>query len=141
MKRSYLVLLPVLLLVIAASAAGEQVPVEPSLLLASSCEVPASSAEANTPGATPEPIWLNHCTAQQNCPSGGQVSCQGHSSCQVGSYWVSCDGVVHECTQCGEPVDCIDPGAYCACVASGGFSCYAKHCLNCFPLHPDCSGG
>lgn len=89
------------------------------------CAVPAAVEPS------PEPLWLNHCTAQQWCPDGSQVSCQGHSSCLVGSASVTCDGVTHQCgTQCSPPSGCFDPGSYCACIAGGGGAgaCASQHC-------------
>lgn len=104
-------------------------------LAAVECAAPAAALEpaatAGLDSGRPEPLWLTHCNATQSCPNGSQVSCQGHSSCLVGSASVTCDGVTHHCsTQCSPPPGCFDEGSYCACVASGGDAgfCASQYC-------------
>ena len=65
---------------------------------------------------------MTHCSAQQSCPApfGGSdtpVSCTGHTSCLVGSYYVTCDGVTTYCG-CWGPI--YDPECHCQCYESGG---------------------
>lgn len=55
---------------------------------------PLPPVEGSLPGTPPEPLFMEHCSAQQSCPGGGSVSCTGHTSCLVYSDAVVCDGDV-----------------------------------------------
>lgn len=133
MIRSLVLVVAVLLLapLAAAESAADQ---QPLLLDGGACVVlnPAGQSAAVPPainpeveGATPEPLWMNHCNAAQNCSDGSQVSCQGHQSCTVQSTSVTCDGVTHECPSCsGVKSGCLDPYGFCYCRASGGTIVY-----------------
>lgn len=142
MIRSSLVLLAILLLAPLSAAEAVEAPATgaPPVAALDTARCASPFAAPAVADGTPEPLWLEHCNATQSCPSGGQVSCQGHSSCTVGSDWVTCDGVTHQCTLCGEPPNCLDPDGYCACRDSGGgLMCYGVYCRNCWPLHPECA--
>lgn len=86
-----------------------------------------------TEGLTvPEPLFLNHCNAQQTCPNQCPISCTGHVSCTVQTTSVTCDGVVTNCPalSCSPPIGCTNPCGYCACRAAGGkiLPCFEEHC-------------
>lgn len=80
----------------------------------------------------PEPLFLNHCNAQQTCPNGCAISCTGHVSCTVQTTSVTCDGVVTNCPAltCSPPLGCWSPCTFCACRAAGGkiIDCAEEHC-------------
>ena len=68
----------------------------------------------------PEPMWKT-CTANQTCPSGCFISCNGQSSCTVQATSVTCDDIVTSCPfpGCTPLTNCIDPCGYCECRAMG----------------------
>ena len=80
--------------------------------------------KGNLPGSPPEPLFMTHCSAQQSCPAPGgnpdtPISCTGHTSCIVGSYYVTCDGVSSYCS-CWNPCGPWAPTCVCNCFAGGG---------------------
>lgn len=139
MTRPFLLAAAVLLLAPLAAAEPPAVAMQPLTLDNAACpaQSPVVSSAAAPEVGTPEPLWLDHCNATQNCPNGSQVSCQGHSSCTVGSESVTCDGVTQQCTLCGEPQECLDPAGWCECRALGGgaWECTRDYCLECWPAH------
>ena len=113
-----LVLLAIFLAAIVSGVIAEEAAadLEQPLFPAETCPDAGALADA---AAAPQPIWLNHCSAIQECPNGTLVSCQGHQSCIVGPDYVSCDGNVFECSDCTAPQGCTDPVNYCYCVDGG----------------------
>jgi hypothetical protein len=134
----------VLLLAPFAAAERPLAAPQPLLLASAACAVQtaaapsAALAPAGAPdvaGLTPEPLWMT-CTATQSCSDGSQVYCEGDQSCTVQSTSVTCDDVVHECTPCDVPSNCIDPPAYCACREfSSALQCWRAHCTECAPIN------
>lgn len=84
-------------------------------------EVASAGAPAALPLQQPEPIFLSGCHAEQDCPNGSQISCNGNISCNVYGFEVSCDGQVTACS-------CVisGPDPYCVC-----------ECFIDFPMGPD----
>src|SRR5262245_61676242 len=87
-------------------AADEAAPPAPAGISAAA----ATAAPAPLPLQQPEPIFLSGCHAEQNCPNGSQISCNGTYSCNVYGFEVSCDGQVTACS-------CVisGPDPYCVC--------------------------
>jgi len=86
---------------------------------------------------TPAPQWKTGCSANLTCANQcGPISCNGVSTCSVGSNSVTCDGNTTFCPYptCTPPVPCINLGTgcdWCACIAAGGTPGSCRY--YCFP--------
>lgn len=76
------------------------------------------SLVALVPGA-PGPTYAAVCNAYQTCPNQCEIQCSGTQNCVVGSTSVTCDGGTITCPypSCNPGPYCLNPCAYCACVA------------------------
>ena len=126
-KRTGLLLLAILALCLPVAANSERgVPPEifPPTLAAAQC-ASLQVIGISTALGVPDPLPMNHCSAQQTCPSGCYISCTGHTSCTVQATSVTCDSVVTPCPYpgCTPPSGCLNPCDFCECKANFGMGC------------------
>lgn len=86
-----------------------------SPVLVAETPAPPAPDTAETAPAPEEPIEIflperidMACTAHQNCPGGGEVSCTGWDICQVFSAAVRCDNTTVSCSGCSVSTTCCD---------------------------------
>lgn len=73
----------------------------------------------------PDPIALNGCHADLDCPGGSQIWCDGNTYCSVHAslFFISCDGSPTYCPCYGSVCwDGSDPTCVCWCLEGGGGS-------------------
>ena len=108
-----------------------------SLVAPALTPAPDAPSSGHLPVIPPEPMPKT-CTATQLCPQPGpgwgpSVECMGNTSCFVGSYYVTCDGVT---TACPCYPGCGEPGCLCECLelqAYGPEANCARHECGCTP--------
>lgn len=111
-------------------------------VLAGETPAPPAPDASETAPAPEEPLEIflpervdMACTAHQNCPGGGEVSCTGWDICQVFSTSVRCDNMTVVCPSsgCSVSTTCCD-GRRISCSGS-------ETCLKVEGSHVICDGG